>query len=392
MTDSKKTSAPPAPAPRRSTLPLGIVAGTLLLIAAGALLFFRARAQVNHVALASSPKGVTVTMTKEAQFRESRRYVGTLEPWIEAKIGPQFVSAYVDTVLVRPGAVVKKGDVLATLDCRNASASNKTVMEQAHAVEAMQAAIRHESERLHQLQDGGFVSPNELEQKAAESASKEAQVAALQSQMMSASLQVNDCVLRAPFDGDVADRTADPGAFVRPGTAIVTVIDRSTIRLVADVPEDDFKWVSPGEASANVHIIPTDELLTQKIARRAPSADPSTRTVRVEIDIPDPKKHIPVYTTAEIAIDVGDPLPAVELPLAAVSIRGAKANLFVVKDGKASAMTVPVIGEAGGSVFLDPSLRDATVVLQGRTLLNDGDVVTAKSAQPTDGKTAEARP
>jgi RND family efflux transporter MFP subunit len=305
----------------------------------------------------------------------------------------------VDTVLVRPGAVVKKGDVLATLDCRNASASNKTVMEQARAVSAMQAAIRHESERLTQLQDGGFVSPNELEQKAAESASKEAQVAAMQSQMMSASLQVNDCVLRAPFDGDVSDRTVDPGAFVRPGTAIVTVIDRSTVRLVADVPEDDFKWVTPNDTLANIHIIPTDERMSEKIARRAPAADPATRTVHVEIDIHDPTKHLPVYTTAEIAIDVGEPMAATVLPLASVSIRGTKANLFTVKDGKASALTVPVLGESGGDVFLQPTLTGGSqVVLQGRTLLNDGDAVTAKPADPSTGSgqalgsAGEARP
>jgi RND family efflux transporter MFP subunit len=368
-----------APLPK---LPLGMIAGTVLVIALGALLLWRSRAQGNHVALASSPKGVTVVTAKAAQFRPSRRYVGTLEPWVEAKVGPQFVSAYVDTVLVRPGASVKKGDVLATLDCRNASATSKAVSEQAHALEAMQAAIHHESERLTQLQDGGFVSPNELEQKNAESASKQAQVLALQAQMLGSSLQVSDCVLRAPFEGDVADRTADPGAFVRPGTSIVTLVDRSIVRLTADVPEDDFNAVRPSETVARIHILPTNEELTEKIARRAPAADPSTRTVHIEIDLSDPKRHLPVYTTAEISIDVGEPVPATQLPLAAVSIRGTKASLFTVKDGKATATSVPVLGESGGSVYVQPVLADGTsVVLEGRTLLSDGDAVTATPAK-----------
>ena len=58
-------------------------------------------------------------------FRPSRTYVGTMEAWLSASIGPQLVSAYVDTVLVRPGAVVKRGEVLATLDCRDASAASQ---------------------------------------------------------------------------------------------------------------------------------------------------------------------------------------------------------------------------------------------------------------------------
>jgi RND family efflux transporter MFP subunit len=256
----------------------------------------------------------------------------------------------------------------------------------------MQAAIHHESERLGELQDGGFVSPNELEQKSAESASKQAQVLALQAQMLGSSLQVNDCVLRAPFDGDIAERMADPGAFVRPGTFIVSVVDRSIIRLTADVPEDDFGAVRPGETLARIHVIPTDETLTEKITRRAPAADPSTRTVHIEIDISDPRHHIPVYTTAEISIDVGEPVQATELPLAAVSIRGNKASLFTIKDGKAVAKTVPVFGESGGNVFLDPSLAaDTPVVLQGRTLLADGDAVESKRAEDV-AKTAEVTP
>ena len=68
---------------------------------------------------------VTVIVARETTFRDRRRYVGTLRPWIEASVGPQYISVYVDTVLVRPGATVRRGDVIATLDCRNASASSQ---------------------------------------------------------------------------------------------------------------------------------------------------------------------------------------------------------------------------------------------------------------------------
>ena len=64
---------------------------------------------------------------RAGSYQPSRVYVGTLEAWLTASIGPQLVSAYVDTVLVRPGAVVKRGEVLATLDCRDASAASQGV-------------------------------------------------------------------------------------------------------------------------------------------------------------------------------------------------------------------------------------------------------------------------
>src|SRR6185437_6760947 len=175
-------------------------------LAVGGGLFLRSRSRVNKVALAASPKGVTVVEAKAAAFRPRRRYVGTVEPWVEAKVGPQLVSAYVDTVLVRPGAIVKRGDVIATLDCRSTSTQSREVEMQARSVAAMQAALAKEAGRVKGLLAGGYASPNEVELKEADSASKQAKLLALQAQLQGTSLQVNDCVLRAPFDGEIADR------------------------------------------------------------------------------------------------------------------------------------------------------------------------------------------
>src|SRR6187431_692717 len=94
---------------RRSFIPIAIGMGSILIIALGATMVVHAESRVNKVALDQSAKPVTVVEARSTTFRASRTYVGTLEPWVEAKVGPQMVSAYVDTVLVRPGAIVKKG-------------------------------------------------------------------------------------------------------------------------------------------------------------------------------------------------------------------------------------------------------------------------------------------
>ena len=272
-------------------------------------------------------------------------YVGTLEPWVQANVGPQLVSAYVDTVLVRPGAIVKHGEILATLDCRNASASQRAVAAQARAIDARQKASADEAARTHVLLDGGFVSPNEAEQKTAQSASQLADLESTKAKLASTALEVNDCILRSPFDGEVARRTMDPGAFVRPGTSIVSVVDRSTVRMTADAPESDFAIIAPG-TKITLHVYATNRDLTATITRRAPAADATTRTVRFEIDIPDPKREIPVGTTGEIHIDVGEPVAATEIPLYAAATRGDKATLFVVDGDVAHSKTFAVEGEA----------------------------------------------
>jgi RND family efflux transporter MFP subunit len=370
---------------RRSKLPLGIGAGVLAILLIGGLMMWRADARTNKVALSSGPKPVTVVRARATTYRPTRTYVGTLQPWVQASVGPQLVSAYVDTVLVRPGAIVKKGEVIATLDCREASASTKAIAARARALDARQQAIQHEASRTQGLLDGGFVSPNEAEQKTAQSTSEAAQVESERANLARSSLEVNDCIMRAPFNGEVAQRSTDPGAFVRPGNTIITVIDRDTIRMTADAPETDFDVVAAG-TKVSVHVYATKKDFPGTITRRSPAADSSTRTVHFEIDLPDPERLIPVGTTGEVHIQVGVPAPATEVPLYAATVRGSKGTVFVVEQGIARVRTVAIEGEAEGSLFLDPSLTAGTlVVTEGRALLEEGDQVAAKESAEASG-------
>jgi membrane fusion protein (multidrug efflux system) len=354
-----------------------IVGGTVAVVAVGVLLVVRAGARTNQVALAGEAKGVTAVAARAARYRPSRRYVGTVQPWIEAKIGPQLTSGYVDTVLVRPGDVVKRGQVIATLDCRNASAGSRAVAMRARAIQSEQEAIAHEAARVKELEHGGFASPNEIEQHAASSASKQAELLETEARLKRASLEVSDCVLRAPFAGEVAARSVDPGTFIHPGAAVATVIDRSTVRIVADVPESDFGVVGVG-TPVRIRALATDRALEAPIARRSPAAELTTRTVHVEIDVPDPQRTLPTGTTAELAIDVGEPVAASEVPLTAAAVRGHKATLFVVDGDRARKQIGTVLGERGSSLFLTPLPPGTQVVTEGRSRLEDGERIAPR--------------
>jgi multidrug efflux pump subunit AcrA (membrane-fusion protein) len=144
-------------APRSQVIPVLVTAGVLAILATTVALVRRAESHVNKVPLVASARPVTVIAARAATYRESRTYVGTLRPWIEADIGPQFLSVYVDTVLVRPGATVKRGEVLATMDCRNATAASQAVAAEARAIDTRQQAVAHEAARVQTLLDGGFV-------------------------------------------------------------------------------------------------------------------------------------------------------------------------------------------------------------------------------------------
>ena len=187
----------------------------------------------------------------------------------------------------------------------------------------------------------------------------------------------------------MSDRSTDPGAYIHPGQSIATVIDRTTIRVGADVPEEDFDMVRPGVKVA-IHTLATGERLTGTISRRSPAADASTRTVHFEVDLPDPARKLPVGTTAEITVAAGAPVPALELPLAAGSVKGSQATLFLAKNEQSHKIVVDVLGEKAGRLFLAPSLGTGTLVItEGRALLKDGDHVNVKVEQDTPAGPAQ---
>jgi membrane fusion protein, multidrug efflux system len=355
--------------------------GVVAVLLVGGLLLWRAQSQVNRVTLASQAKPVSVVKAKGVEFRPFRTYVGTLDPWQSARVGPQLISAFVSSVLVRPGAVVSKGEVLATLDCRHATASTRAVAMQAEAIDARQKGLADEAARTEGLLDGGFVSANEAEQKLAQSASEAASLQAGKAQLTRSSLEMNDCVLRAPFEGEVSSRDIDPGAFVRPGTELVSVVDRSIIRVTAEAPEVDFAVVAPG-TKVQMRFLATNQDYVGVVSRRAPAADQGTRTVHFEIDVADPTRSLPVGTTAELLIEVGEPRPASAIPLAAAAVRTGKVSVFTVEGDVAHARVVPLLGEREGLLYLDPSLKPGTpVVLEGRALLQDGDKVSVGAVE-----------
>ncbi len=311
-----------------------VIAGFLLCLLIGGLIVLRSH-RLGATPAATEEVGTSVAVAKatSAVYANTRRYVGRLEPWAHAIISPKTLSAYVAAVMVRPGDDVVKGDVLATLDCRNALA----------------AAPQH-----HQQPDTGTTS----------------------------SRGSADCTFRAPFDGEIATRTADPGTFVAPGQAILTVVDRSTVRLVVDVPESDFTQVTPGTA-VTIRSLATGGTVTSRISRRAPAADMNSHSVSVEIDLTDDERLLPLGTIAEVTTQLGEPANASEIPASAAKIRGDIATVMVIDDGAVSRVRVKLLGERDGKVYVEPSLGAGTqVVVDSNKQLRDGDHVVVRPVEP----------
>jgi RND family efflux transporter MFP subunit len=368
-------SDPVRQSPGRWHLPVSwsIVAGTAALLLMGTLLAARAQRQGKAAALADAPKGVGTIPVVAAVYRVRHRYIGTLCAWEEARLGPQFLSGYLTDVKVRPGDRVRQGQTLAIIEPERAKAQSDMTRLQVQAMEANLVALARESERIQGLEHKGIVSENEAEKKLAQVTSDRARMQAQEAQVTSADMEFQDAILKAPFDGEVGERFLDPGAFVRPGSEVLTVVDRDKVRVVADAPEEDLAFLAPG-TPVRLGLLATGQEVAAAITRLSPAADSSTRTLHFELDLGNPDRLLPVGTSAEIWIQEKAGRPVAEIPAAAATVQGSQATVYQVDGDRARKVVVPFLGEQDGMLFLAPMLPGGTrVVLEGRSGLHDGD-------------------
>jgi RND family efflux transporter MFP subunit len=93
-------------------------------------------------------------------------------------------------------------------------------------------------------------------------------------------INLSNTVISSPLSGVVARRLIDPGGWVTPQSAFVTVVDISTVRLVASVVEKDIRLITSGmPVSVEVDAFP-GEIFQGKVAHVAPVLDPTTRTAQ----------------------------------------------------------------------------------------------------------------
>lgn len=206
--------------------------------------------------------------------------------------------------------------------------------------------------------------------------------------------------VRAPYDGVVTARFADPGALIQIATAsatnaipLFTVMDLDTVRVYANVPQDESAWIAPGKTKARVLLkeLP-DRAFTGTITRSTLALDPSTRSLLVELDLPNHDHALRPGTYAELALDLREIPAALVLPPQAV-IGGQKGkSVFVIAEGKAKSVAVQT-GIANGKWIEITNGLDGSeeVVVVGKRRLLEGSPVQAAPFKLPDSKPAQQK-
>jgi RND family efflux transporter MFP subunit len=293
---------------------------------------------------------------------------GQLTPSREATVRAQTGGSLVSLTVDR-GRVVSAGQIIGRIAARDLDDARASAQAAVKAAENALTVARSEAARTEALVKGGALAARDLEQARNMVAGAEAQLAAARAREKSSAQALDDTNVRAPISGIVSDRPANAGDIVSPGTALVTIIDPSSMRLEAAVSSDQIALVRPGaKVQFRVRGL-SSEVFTGTIDRLSPSADPVTRQVTIFVTLPNIGGKLIAGLFAEGRVDA-ETRRGVIVPLGAVDESGPTAVVTRIRDGKAERVQV--------TLGLRQSEAELVEVLTG---IAEGDVVILGAAR-----------
>ena len=332
---------------------------------------------------------VEVTTTKRLAVAERVMVVGNLIGAVTVDIVPK-VSGRLESVGVRLGDPVRRGQVLATLEDREL---REQVRQTEASLEVSKATVRQREadlknaqsnlERSRNLFARNLIARQALDDAEARNDAAQAQVdlAGAQAAQAAARLEelrinLSNTRILSPVDGYVGSRKLDPGAFVGTNSSFLSVVDIHYVRLVANLVEKDLRQiVIDMPAKVEVDAYP-GEIFTGRVARLAPVLDPATRTAEMEVEVPNPTARLKPGMYARVQFVVAEHAAALTVPRnALVDLEGTR-GVFVA-DGKTARFKPVKTGIVDGeAVEITEGLADdTTVITLGAASLRDGDPI-----------------
>jgi membrane fusion protein (multidrug efflux system) len=278
----------------------------------------------------------------------------------------------VTATFVDRGSYVQKGAVIATLDMRGASMSQREAAANAALATEQAKLAQDECDRSKRLFETGSISKVEYDRQSSQCQQSGQSVAAAQARMDLASKTLGDSTIRAPFAGLIAERYSSVGEYVLPQSRVATLLEVDPIRVQLTVPEEEvplIKLQQRVEFSTSAY---GDETFVGTMRYMGPSLRGNSRDLLVEaiVDNQDYRLRPGMFVTARIAL--GD-APITVLPTRAIKNDGTLDRVFVVVNRQLEERIVQ-LGESKGDVVgvTDGVKVGDSVVLDPADTLTDG--------------------
>lgn len=369
----------------------GIAAGVYSLVAS------KPTVEVSTARKASGP------VAREALLNATGYVTPRQRATIAAKITGRVTGVFFDE-----GTHVHKGQLLASLDDADARRALETANADRDTARAaiadFEVQLKNSKVLLHrteELQKAGVQPQEQLDNARTAAASLEAkiQLAKMQAGGSEARIResqqaVDNCTIRAPFDGIVVSKDAQVGEMVSPisagggftRTGIATIVDMNSNEIEVDVNEAYITRVKPGQQVTAILDAYPDWEIPSRVRTIIPSADRQKATVKVRISfekldpriLPDMGIKVTFLGDETSSKDAASSA-AIVIPQNALHDESGKKVVYLVRGDKAERRAVTVGGNRGSDaeIIAGVALGDA-VIVNAPANLHDGETIQIK--------------
>ena len=324
---------------------------------------------------------VTTVAAEEGAFPVRRRSIGLLESpavvVVRSRIESQMLEKHVDD-----GQLVRKGDLLFTLDDRELKATIARNEAQLAKDEAARDRANADLERTEELLAKNVAARQQLDEKFAEAKAAEATIAADKAQLDTDRIRLGYTKILAPITGRIGTIRVTPGNLVSSSDAqgLVTITQIKPIRVSFTLPERDLGALRAAVRRKQPPVVRvyvaghSTPLATGELNFVDSSVDPATGTIMAKATFPNEEFTLWPGMYADVEVDLDTRPATVSVPTVALQTSQKGPFVFVAKpDGVAELRQVETGGLVGARTAIRSGLKPGErVVIEGQLRLADG--------------------
>ncbi len=258
------------------------------------------------------------------------------------------------------GARVVKGEELFRI-------ADLGVSEQLEKAEAMLALRQAEYEAAKSLAQEGFNTQIKLSETRSNLASARAELRLRQ-------IDVDNLIIRAPFDGVLDERLVEEGDFVEAGRAVAKVVELDPIKIVGQVAESDISDITLGMAGEIE--LADGRRFPARLTFLSSVSDPQTRTFEIELTAPNPDGAVAGGLTATIHLPTHEREGHLVSPsVLTLSDEGQIGVKIVDRDDRARFVPVTILEESPQGTWLGGLPEEIDLIVVGQDFIAEGEQV-----------------
>ncbi len=384
-------SRPPGHAGRWLAV-LGLAA--ILLAVLGVASRVRARSALKEKTLASAVPVVVVVQPVAGDPANELILPGNVEAFTDAPIYAR-TSGYVKAWYADIGKSVEKGQKLAEIESPEVDQQLHQARADLKTAEANEELAHVTADRLSRLVDSQAISRQEYDNAVSAYAARQAETASAKANVGRLEQLVAFEQITAPFAGTITARNTDVGQLIDAGSAgtgreLFRIATGGKLRVFVEIPQDDSPSAKVGVPVELTFAERPGKRYPGKIARTANAIDPTTRTLRAEVDLENPSGEILPGAFGQVHLKLDYATPALLVPVSALLFRSEGPRIATVAQGNKVLLLPVAIGrDFGTQIEITSGLTpDASVIDSPPDSLVDGEEVRMAAPPPTPSRGA----